>query len=177
MTRGNRNFAYDLTGSDMVRAGAIDRLPAEKQAVFVESCFMDARLVFPGSPEPKRLRDHAVAQSMMHEVQSARPLLLGQIIEEAAFGPQPSLGAFTGGGTAGTHRTSGRGRRISRGMSSKRQLWHPGRSTLGLAPSPAIVAAVAASCRTSTACEAVRVLELAWNAEGWRVLSFEPEPP
>lgn len=87
VTQGNRNFAYDLTGKDVVRAGTIDRLPAEKQAVFVELWFMGATLEFPGSPDPKAIREHPVCQSMMHQVQSARPLLLGEIIDEAAFGP------------------------------------------------------------------------------------------
>jgi hypothetical protein len=87
ITRGNRNFAYDLSGEDVVRAGSIDRLPAEKQAMLVELWYLEASLSFPGAPAPAPLRDNPVCQSMLAEVQSARPLSLGQIIDEAAFGP------------------------------------------------------------------------------------------
>jgi hypothetical protein len=87
ITEGDRNYAYDLTGTDVVRAGSIDRLPAEKQAMFVELTFMQGSLIFPGSPRAQRMRQHPICQSMLREVQAARPLLLGQIIEEAAFGP------------------------------------------------------------------------------------------
>jgi hypothetical protein len=87
ITEGDRNYAYDLTGTDVVRAGSIDRLPAEKQAMFVELWFMQGALIFPGASGAQRMREHPVCQNMIREVQAGRPLLLGQIIEEAAFGP------------------------------------------------------------------------------------------
>lgn len=85
--KGDRNAAYDLTGQEIKEAGTIDRLPAEKQAMFVELWFLDQALVFPDSSTPQRLRDNAVCQSMIGEIQAARPVALGQIIDEAAFGP------------------------------------------------------------------------------------------
>lgn len=87
ITKGDRNFAYDLTGEDIVRAGVIDRLPAEKQAMLVELWFTQASLLFPGASAPEPLRDNALCQAMLNAVQSARPLPLGQILDEAAFGP------------------------------------------------------------------------------------------
>jgi hypothetical protein len=85
--KGDRNFAYDLTGKEIMEAGSIDRLPAEKQAMLVELWFLDQTMVFPDNALPQRLRDNAVCQSMIGEIQAARPLALGQIIDEAAFGP------------------------------------------------------------------------------------------
>ena len=85
---GDRGNAYILTGDLIEKAGSIDRLPAEKQAVFVEAWFMDYKAIFPSSGSGiVRLRDNATSQSMMAQVRRARPLPSTQIIDEAAFGP------------------------------------------------------------------------------------------
>jgi hypothetical protein len=101
---GTRNAAYELSLEDVEQARSIDRLPAEKQAVFVEKWFMDQPLVSnaqpqPGVPNPSPrvvpIRKHPIAESMMREVQSAEPLALTEILDEAAFGPghrHPSIG-------------------------------------------------------------------------------------
>jgi hypothetical protein len=87
LTKGDRNYAYDLSGADIAKAGKIDQLPAEKQAMFVELWFLNRAMSFPGEPKPMLMRDNPICQSMMRQVQQARPLPFAQIIEEAALGP------------------------------------------------------------------------------------------
>jgi hypothetical protein len=91
LSGGSRNEAYRLQRSDVLRAGSIDKLPAEKQATLVEFWF-DDRYFFEEEEEgdrgtpPVRVRDEPAAESMLEEVRQARPLPENYILEEAAFG-------------------------------------------------------------------------------------------
>jgi hypothetical protein len=87
ISKGDRNFAYTLTGEDIVNARSIDNLPAEKQAVFVELWFLHAMLQFPGASAPEPMRSNSACKSMMKEVQSAQPLPQKQVFEEIVYGP------------------------------------------------------------------------------------------
>ncbi|HYP26015.1 MAG TPA: hypothetical protein VE262_04785 [Blastocatellia bacterium] len=72
---GSRNAAYDVTEADL-RARSIHDLPAEKQAVVIETFFADARA-----------RTDANYRRFIQEVRRASPLPESLILEEAAFGP------------------------------------------------------------------------------------------
>lgn len=72
---GSRNGAYEVTEADL-RVNSIHRLPAEKQAVVVETYFADPTV-----------RTKPEYQRFIEQVRSARPLPESLILEEAAFGP------------------------------------------------------------------------------------------
>jgi hypothetical protein len=72
---GSRNAAYTVTEADL-RARSIHDLPAEKQAVVVETFFAD-----PG------VRADPNYQRFIGQVRRATPLPESLILEEAAFGP------------------------------------------------------------------------------------------
>jgi hypothetical protein len=55
--------------------------------MFVELWFLNRSLSLPGASEPEPMRDNPICQSMLREVQSSHPLRLGQILDDAAFGP------------------------------------------------------------------------------------------
>ena len=74
ITTGSRNAAYAVTEADM-RVNSINSLPAEKQAVIVET--------FYASPT---VRTEANYMRFIGQVRSARPLPESIILEEAAFG-------------------------------------------------------------------------------------------
>jgi hypothetical protein len=75
ITTGSRNAAYVVTEADL-RVRSIHNLPAEKQAVIVETFFAD-----PGS------RSDPNYQRFIEQVRRASPLPESLILEEAAFGP------------------------------------------------------------------------------------------
>ena len=72
---GTRNAAYIVTEADL-RVSSINDLPAEKQAVIVETFFADPNV-----------RTDANYMRFIRQVRSARPLPESIILEEAAFGP------------------------------------------------------------------------------------------
>jgi hypothetical protein len=72
---GSRNAAYDVSEEDL-RARSIHTLPAEKQAMIVETFFASSRA-----------RTDPAYQRFIEEVRRARPLPESLILEEAAFGP------------------------------------------------------------------------------------------
>jgi hypothetical protein len=75
ISSGSRNAAYNVTEADL-RVGSIHDLPAEKQAVVVETFFADVNT----RTDPNYLR-------FIEQVRRARPLPESLIMEEAAFGP------------------------------------------------------------------------------------------
>ena len=89
LSAGSRNEAYRLRRSDVVRAGTIDNLPAEKQATLVEFWFAENYFYSEegnaGAP-PTAVRDEPLVDSMLDEVRGARPLPRSYILEEAAWG-------------------------------------------------------------------------------------------
>jgi hypothetical protein len=72
---GSRNAAYDVTEADL-SANSISDLPAEKQAMVVETYF--ANPFVRNDPNYRRF---------IGQVRGARPLAESLILEEAAFGP------------------------------------------------------------------------------------------
>lgn len=74
--KGTRNAAYTVTKEDLKKANSIHDLPAEKQAVVIETYFAHPSV-----------RTDAKYKKFINEVQSARPLPEALILEEAAFGP------------------------------------------------------------------------------------------
>jgi hypothetical protein len=72
---GSRDAAYEVTDADL-RASSISTLPAEKQAVIVETYFANPAI-----------RSDPNYQRFMKEVRGARPLPESLILEEAVFGP------------------------------------------------------------------------------------------
>lgn len=75
ISSGSRNAAYNVTETDL-RAGSIHDLPAEKQAVIVETYFADPSV-----------RTDANYRRFIEQVRRAHPLPESLILEEAAFGP------------------------------------------------------------------------------------------
>ena len=75
ISAGTRNAAYNVTESDL-RTRSIHDLPAEKQAVVVETFFANVSL-----------RTDANYLRFIGQVRQARPLPESVILEEAAFGP------------------------------------------------------------------------------------------
>lgn len=75
VTTGSRNGAYAVTEADM-RVNSINSLPAEKQAVIVETFYA-----------VPTVRTEADYMRFINQVRSARPLPESIILEEAAFGP------------------------------------------------------------------------------------------
>lgn len=75
ITTGSRNAAYVVTDADL-RVRSIHDLPAEKQAVIVETFFAESNVRT--DPNYKRF---------IEQVRRARPLPESLILEEAAFGP------------------------------------------------------------------------------------------
>ena len=71
---GSRNAAYIVTADDL-RARSIHDLPAEKQAVVVETFFADPSV-----------RTNSDYQRFIGQVRRATPLPESLILEEAAFG-------------------------------------------------------------------------------------------
>lgn len=74
ITTGSRNGAYQVTEADL-RARTIDSLPAEKQAVVVETFFADPNV-----------RTDANYMRFIEQVRRARPLPESIILNEAMFG-------------------------------------------------------------------------------------------
>jgi hypothetical protein len=94
LATGSRSAAYDLDGAQILQAGSIVRLSAEKQAMLVEYWFMNQVLDFPERDSSGKLklvshpiRDTKIGQAMITEVRNARPLPQELIFEEAAWGP------------------------------------------------------------------------------------------
>lgn len=75
ITTGSRDGAYQVTEADM-RVNSIHNLPAEKQAVIVETFFADQTV----RTDPNYMR-------FVEQVRRARPLPENIILENAAFGP------------------------------------------------------------------------------------------
>ncbi len=75
VTTGSRSGAYAVTEADM-RVSSINSLPAEKQAVIVETFYA-----------VPTVRTEADYMRFINQVRSARPLPESIILEEAAFGP------------------------------------------------------------------------------------------
>jgi hypothetical protein len=88
LSSGSRSEAYRLRRSDVVRAGTIDNLPAEKQATLVEFWFAENHFYAEegSSAPPMPVREEPLAESMLAEVRRARPLPQSYILEEAAWG-------------------------------------------------------------------------------------------
>jgi hypothetical protein len=75
ISTGSRNAAYVVTEADL-RVSSINSLPAEKQAVIVETFFADPSV----RSDPNYAR-------FIEQVRRATPLPESLILEEAAFGP------------------------------------------------------------------------------------------
>jgi hypothetical protein len=89
LSSGSRNEAYRLRRSDVLRAGTIDNLPAEKQATLVEFWFAENYFYQEDGASgatPMPVRAEPLAESMLEEVKRARALPQSYILEEAAWG-------------------------------------------------------------------------------------------
>jgi hypothetical protein len=79
---GSRNAAYAITDADL-HTSSISALPAEKQAVIVETYFANPAV-----------RSDPNYQRFINQVQAARPLPESLVLEEAVFGGEPNLFRF-----------------------------------------------------------------------------------
>jgi hypothetical protein len=96
---GAQAAAYELSGTEIVKAGSIHRLSAEQQAMLVQAWFLDSELRFPltrGQLVSQRVRENAASQHMLQELRSARPTPLSFRLEEAAWGADTRAAGFIG---------------------------------------------------------------------------------
>jgi hypothetical protein len=95
---GAQAAAYELSGTDIVKAGSIRRLSAEQQAMLAQAWFLDCELRFPltrGQLVSQRVRENVACRRMLQELRSARPAPLSFRLEEAAWGSAAAVG-FSG---------------------------------------------------------------------------------